>query len=242
MRLIKKPLQFKKIDLRDTRSKWTPELVIALIQIIYCLNIPLNGYYVNDKFQSLYSKGILFFGSWPKAITAAGLNYMEIQRQYKWYSRDVIIAEIQRLHKVRVPLTAKKMCKYNKELYLNALKFFGSWPKAVEASGFNYREIRIKVGVRQYERKSKKAVILKWKELKAKGEPLNHAYVDANYKQWVDAAYYYFKGGFPESVEVAGFDYLKECKKIHTKRRLAKISTTKLKNIEKMFTAKGRKR
>lgn len=101
---------------------------------------------------SLFRKARHRFGSWRKAIEAAGLNYQEIVQRQKW-TPEKIIAEIRRLYAEgkNLSVTAMQRTYPNLVAIAQSPRYFGSWRAAVEAAGLDYELIKQQRGRRRRE-------------------------------------------------------------------------------------------
>ncbi len=101
---------------------------------------------------SLFRKARHRFGSWKRAIEAAGLNYEEIVQRQKW-TREKILAEIRRLYNEGADLSVTAMQRTYPNLVAIAQspRYFGSWRAAVEAAGLDYELIKRQRGRRRRE-------------------------------------------------------------------------------------------
>ncbi|MFN3421456.1 MAG: homing endonuclease associated repeat-containing protein, partial [Armatimonadota bacterium] len=101
---------------------------------------------------SLFRKARHRFGSWKKAIEAAGLNYHEIVQRQKW-TPEKIVAEIRRLYAEGKDLSVTAMQRTHPNLVAIAQspRYFGSWRAAVEAAGLDYELIKRQRGRRRRE-------------------------------------------------------------------------------------------
>lgn len=82
------------------------------------------------------------FGSWRKAIEAAGLDYETIQIREKYCRPENVLHEIRRRYKLGLPLTITQLERKLSDFTFTrkARKFFGSWKKALSAAGIRYRD------------------------------------------------------------------------------------------------------
>lgn len=101
---------------------------------------------------SLFRKARHRFGSWRKAIEAAGLNYHEVVQKQKW-TPERIIAEIRRLYAEGkdLSITAMQRTYPNLVAIAQSPRYFGSWRAAVEAAGLDYELIKRQRGRRRRE-------------------------------------------------------------------------------------------
>lgn len=85
---------------------------------------------------TLYGAANRYFGSWRKAVEAAGFDYSKVTQNQSpgFWTRDQIIKEIQ-----STPFKHSSVVRKNQpKLYSAALRIFGSWGAAVTAAGYDY--------------------------------------------------------------------------------------------------------
>ncbi len=136
---------------------------------------PLNSYYYATTYPDVYAAAERTFGSWGSAIEAAGLDYSLIKK-YKTWSKQSVLDEIRRLHQDGEPIFSQNAQNNHKDLYMASIKRFGSWGKAVQSAGINYRDIRLRRSMTKEE--IKKAII----DLYRKGEDLAYTNMRANHQ------------------------------------------------------------
>ncbi len=84
------------------------------------------------------------FGSWAKAVQAAGFDY-EAHRQRQRWTRERILATIKHLHADEHPLTGAWLKRTGWGALVAAARrpsMFGSWRDAVECAGIDYESVR----------------------------------------------------------------------------------------------------
>lgn len=135
-------LCFAGIDPIDVSPKtyWQREsFLLEEIRKRFDSGLPLYTSYVDRKCVGMYRGAIKVFGSWPKAIKAAGLNWKEVKKPFpRFWTRKTVIAEIKRLEKAGVRLSAKAIQRHHRPLFSSATAVFGSWAEAVAAADINY--------------------------------------------------------------------------------------------------------
>jgi len=136
---------------------------------------PLNSYYYATNYPDVYAAAERIFGSWGSAIEAAGLDYSKIKK-YKTWSKQSVLDAIRRLHKEGKQIFSQNAQNHHKDLYMASIKRFGSWGKAVQSAGINYRDIRLRRSMTKEE--VKKSII----ELYRKGEDLAYTNMRANHQ------------------------------------------------------------
>lgn len=126
--------------MENPRVIWTKERIISKINELKQINFPLNIYsMIRNNYFGLVNAGRKYFGSWRKAIEAAGIDYNEIiALRMNYWNRENVIKEIKKLEKEGCGLSSKSVQKIRGDLFSAALARFGSWSHAVETAGFNY--------------------------------------------------------------------------------------------------------
>jgi hypothetical protein len=106
---------------------WDRKSVIDAIRVWHQQGRPLTQVWRDQP--SLAYAAYHWFGSWPKAIAAAGIK---VKRQKKW-SRERVLREIRARHRRGQRL--ESMARIDPPLHGAASRRFGSWPDAVRAAG-----------------------------------------------------------------------------------------------------------
>ncbi|MCS7192230.1 MAG: hypothetical protein NZ937_04510 [Armatimonadetes bacterium] len=137
---------------RQSKVEQEKEQILSEIQRLYREGLieELSGAW--RYHLPLFRKARHRFGSWKKAIEAAGLNYNEVVQRQKW-TREKIITEIIRLYNEGKDLSVTSMQRTYPNLVAIAQspRYFGSWRAAVEAAGFDYELIKRQRGRRRRE-------------------------------------------------------------------------------------------
>src|SRR5262245_1879506 len=89
---------------------------------------------LQDKHPCLYDQGVWIFGSWDKALRAAGFD-PDKMRMSQFWDRQKIIKKLQNLRDRKLPLYARYMLKNHTALFSSSLRGFGSWNNALRAPG-----------------------------------------------------------------------------------------------------------
>lgn len=94
----------------------------------------LNAQTVYREARDLYEAACSLFGSWDKALRAAGLRPIDVRRNRKWSPREVVrvIREVQRAGQLKY---GSKLLRRRPELVQAAVKAFGSWRAALSEAG-----------------------------------------------------------------------------------------------------------
>jgi hypothetical protein len=99
---------------------------------------------LQDKHPYLYQQGIWIFGDWDKALRAAGFD-PERMRMRRFWDKERIINELQRMRRQSLPLYANYAMKNHSKLFYGALTVYGSWSKALFAAGVTKKPLPSKL-------------------------------------------------------------------------------------------------
>jgi len=166
--VLKEKLGLKPEDIRiKPRSLKNKEEVLDVIIKRWNRNLPLNSSGLNkgkNRIQALRRGATRMFGSWKKAIEAAGLDYNLINKNpLKYPTPEKLLHEILRRRKAGLPLNAKALSRRgkngNETLYRKGREYFGSWKKALKVAGIRYKDV-VKVSGPPQKYPTAKAVIV----------------------------------------------------------------------------------
>ncbi len=132
---VREKLKEHRIEFWDNRGQhWTYEKVLAEIRRRYQAGKSLRSKQVPNRLSKAAGR---YFGSWGAAVQMASLDYDTITARRQW-SREKVIATIQRLEADQVPLNAHWIGRRYGDLFRAAIKLFpSSWAKALRAAGFD---------------------------------------------------------------------------------------------------------
>lgn len=189
------------------RISWTKEKIIAEIKKVYRKEGKLNSNFAQTQYRALYQRALYHFGSWGKAVKAAGYDYqsLKVVKQFRCWSKAAIVAELRRRRKLGLPLSGLAVSREDPGLYHAAKRYFGSggYDKALRKIGLSSMAIfasRIWTG----EKVLKEIHLL----FRARS-PLYAYYLSKNgYASLVSGAVKWF-GSWRKAIESAGFDYEK---------------------------------
>jgi 5,10-methylene-tetrahydrofolate dehydrogenase/methenyl tetrahydrofolate cyclohydrolase len=131
-----KAIQASGFDYSTIRRKsfWSKKKIVRRIKELKAEGKPLHVSAAEKQYCGLVGAATMYFGSWRKAIGAAGLDYNKIKRQKEW-SKKVIVREIRRLHRQGMPLGStipvRSKCRI---LHAAAVRYYGSWAEAMRAA------------------------------------------------------------------------------------------------------------
>jgi hypothetical protein len=88
----------------------------------------------NRKNGSLLGPALHRFGSWRRAIEAAGIDYAAVSRVRAW-NRQTVLRSLRKWHESRREMGGGSIQRQDVALWAAAKRHFGSYQKAVEAAG-----------------------------------------------------------------------------------------------------------
>jgi len=122
------------------KPKWTREGIIRRI-----LDLDAKGYPLTvgnpGVSPALYQAGSRIFGSWRNALQAAGLSPDRGGRAERWPPAKILLV-IRNLSRRRRPLRKKEIEERFGSMVSAARRIFGSWSKAILASGVDPARLR----------------------------------------------------------------------------------------------------
>lgn len=126
------------------------------------------------------------FGSWVRALHAAGLDADEVSR-YRHWDRHTIIAELKQRYRDDEPLNSGSLQREDPGAHAAAVRHFGSYDNALKAAGLKPAELR------QRKRWDREAVVKELKGFRRKHRELGDAALRQHDPALYGAALRYFK-------------------------------------------------
>ena len=134
------------------QRRWSRELIRERIRELRRAGSDLTPSRVGEEHGALVSAAERYYGNWPSAVLAAGIDYEQVrasgrqrrsERLRKW-SRERILAEIRRLQQAGEDLSWAVMERKYQPLCAAAVKacYFGSWSAALAAAGIDYDQVK----------------------------------------------------------------------------------------------------
>lgn len=117
---------------RENLRSWGPKQVILAIRQWNDQHGNLKKVYQQDP--GFYSVAKKHFGSWTKAVEAAGFSVSRRSAKRTW-SREMIISDLRRLHAECRSVSSTIFVKLDAPLVSAAQRYFGSWRAALDAAG-----------------------------------------------------------------------------------------------------------
>jgi hypothetical protein len=127
-------------------ESWTKDKIVARIRELQRRGGALSHQEAKQSQPSLVSAASSprFFGSWARAVDAAGLDYDSVRKTRRW-TKDRIVQTIRKLYQEGRPLNNSSMRRIGYRGMMAAARrpaFFGSWEAAIRAAGLDYDQIR----------------------------------------------------------------------------------------------------
>jgi HNH endonuclease len=182
-------------------TRWSREEIGLEILRMYAVQEPLNYGDVQKNHLRLLRAATRYFGSWKNAVEYAGLDYDRIRR-YRVWTTERIIERIQQYHREGRDLSWRHVSTVlDPPLAAAAIRphRFGSWERALEAAGLDYRTIR------RHRRWDPDEVVEELRRLHSEGASLRVTDAAEQCPALVAAARRRFDGWY-EAVEAAGLE------------------------------------
>jgi hypothetical protein len=119
-------------ELGNCVEKWPPARILTLIRILARRRHPLNARQLEDRYGNMFSAARRLFGSWSKAVLAAGVDPTRFRRVVTWTRERVIEGVLVRALR-NEPLGARST--QPQSLVAAGRRFFGTWSAALEIAG-----------------------------------------------------------------------------------------------------------
>lgn len=120
------------LEQASLRARWPRERILARIVELSKHEPPLIPSHLRDKHGGLVRAAEVQFGTWPKAVAAAGVGRMKLRRGSRW-SRDGVIQAILARALNNQPLGSRTV--RPRSLAEAGARLFGSWRAALAAAG-----------------------------------------------------------------------------------------------------------
>jgi len=121
-----------------TWERWSPPRILVMIRHLSRRNRPLTTDQVELRYDNLVSAARRHFGSWAKAVLAAGVEPTKLRRVVPWTQERIIEAILTRALR-NESLVARLV--EPRSLVEASHRFFGSWEAAVTAAGLDPKVI-----------------------------------------------------------------------------------------------------
>ena len=130
-------------DVRRYRV-WSKDAIVAQIKKHQANSADLSWRHVSTTLDPPLAAAAIRaqrFGSWEKALGAAGIDYDDVRRHRSW-TQGAVLEELQQLHKAGKSLRVSDVAKTQPALVAAARRRFESWYDAVDEAGVDVNEAR----------------------------------------------------------------------------------------------------
>jgi hypothetical protein len=179
--------------------RWTRKAIVAEIKRLHAEGAELNYATAEEDHLNLVRAAAWHFGTWRRAVEAAGIEYDSISKYQRW-SRERIVARIRELHSEGADLNWRAVStEIDPPLAAAALRpnGFQNWRDAIRASGLDIN------GVARYQAWDEERVIKDIKALHRARLPLSSKAVQLSNQPLFCAARRRF-GSWDEALAAAG--------------------------------------
>lgn len=123
------------------RPRWTKPAIIQMIKKARRNGEDLNWSAVSSRRDEMGKAAFAalqrrLFGSWDRALHAAGMDADEISAYRRWSKNDILF-ELRELHQAREPLNSGTIQAEDPGLHAAAVRYFGSYNEALRAARIN---------------------------------------------------------------------------------------------------------
>ena len=122
---------------RNVPWKWPREKVLKEVRRRHRLGLSLRAIEIHRDCRGLGAAGEREFGTWPRAVAAAGVAYPKRQGGWKW-SRARILQVIRTRARHGLSVRDGVMKRAQGGLWWAGYREFGTWRSAVEKAGIRY--------------------------------------------------------------------------------------------------------
>jgi hypothetical protein len=179
---------------------WNKQSVVAELQRRHRRQVDLS--FTAQRTGGLWSAAYRHFGSYRKAVEAAGIDYASLARKRGRWDRAVIVRDLRQLFRQGRNISSRSLRRTHSDLHAAAIHWFGTYRKAIEAAALPWD----KVTRRSPNHWNRPAIAARIRERHRSGAPVHHAAMDREQPHVVVAAYRYF-GHYGPAVDAAGLNY-----------------------------------
>jgi hypothetical protein len=182
------------------RGKWDRQRIAGELKRLHRDGQDICSRQLRESHPQLHSAAIHHFGSYRAAIEAAGIDYADVSHiPARHWSREAIIEELQRRR--GQPLHQAAMERSDPALVMAAYRYFGSYRRAIEAAGMDYKAIR----ARARRIWNTRRIIAELRRAGRDGAGVWQGAIKRNRPSLLRAAQRYF-GSYQRAARAAGFD------------------------------------
>ncbi len=190
------------------RRQWNKKAVIRKIQTLFLSGVSINSNHIQTDFMFLYGAAREYFGTYQKAVEAAGYDYsvIRVRKPLRSWNKEKIVNAIMERHEKGLPINSVAISEADDGLYRAARRHFGKngWKKALQKAGFNSRDLNPLILW------TKKRCIQEIQELYHAGVSLSVTSMQHSGHRFVFGAGRKLFGSWRKAVRAAGISYGKE--------------------------------
>jgi hypothetical protein len=180
---------------------WSPTVVVAELQRMHRGRERLNPTHLRKHRPGLIRASAKRFGSYRKAIAAAGIEYTAVAKIVAdRMDASEVVAGLATLHERGKDIRYSALGKSEPRLLEAARRRFGNYRAAVEAAGIAYPPLK---PIKHW---TEPLILRTLRDLHRAGVDLRYAKMKRGYLPLYEAARYYF-GFYTNAVREAGIDY-----------------------------------
>jgi hypothetical protein len=182
-------------------TRWDSQRIVKTLRQLHHQGNDISYTGLSRSQQALVSAAAYHFGSYRKAIQAAGLIYSELTRRPRW-TRAAIIAAIKTARRAGHDLHWGAVVARGDDLTRAAFaalqkRLFGSWGRALAAAGLDADDVA------RYRRWDRNTIVQELKQRRHEGEFINSGQIQAMDPGLHAAAVRHF-GSYDLALEAAG--------------------------------------
>ncbi len=180
------------------RNRWTEQTICEQIKTLHRDGQDISYASVNKSNPKLVGAATVYFGSYTKAVAAAGIDYGPFAKQKSWTDQS-IIKELRLLKARNADLSHKSMARTHPLLLAAARHHFDTYELALEAADIDYTQIL------KMKRWTKRSIIQQLKALHRWGNDISYQALSQRHARLYNAARGHF-GSYGEALTAAGID------------------------------------
>jgi len=207
------------------RPCWTPQRVLSELRRSHDAGQPLAYSQVQRRAPPLAWAARKFFGTYGKAVEAAGFDYSEVRRDARVWTPERIIQILHELYRGGADMRSSQVNERLPGLESAARTCFGSYRGAIVAAGLHYPPLRIPPGW------TAQRVLQELRDRYARGEELRYSRVLKTDPKLATAAKYHYQS-YGAAVRKAQIDYRYVARR-HAERERAPGAPPRLERIER---------
>lgn len=128
------------------RPRWTKKRIIALIKRARREGADLSWSAATRRGDDLSRAAFAalqprLFGRWARALHAAGLDADDVSRYHTW-DRNTVVFELRARRRDEEPLNSASLQRDHPALHAAAVRYFGTYERALRAARLNPNELR----------------------------------------------------------------------------------------------------